>query len=59
MDIIARCEAYGINYERLKACLDQHDNWGDMVHSFEYLTVLGIVEDAMKERECSQVKESV
>lgn len=37
-------EGFGVSHERLKKALDQHDNWGGMVHSFEYLTVLGVVE---------------
>lgn len=46
--IIAKCEAMGIDYERLNACMNQKDNWGDMIHSFEYLTVLGAVCDEMR-----------
>ncbi len=48
LSIIERCEALGIDFERLDKALDSHDNWGHMVHSFEYLTVLGIVRDAMR-----------
>lgn len=46
--IIERIKAQGIDYKRLKSCLDGHDNWGKLVHSFEYLTVLGVVCDAMR-----------
>ena len=49
--IIARIKAFGVHHKRLKAALDQSDNWGSMVHSFEYLTVLGVVEDAMRQEE--------
>lgn len=49
-DIIEKCEKFGVDYDRLKAALDQNDNWGALVHSFEYLTVLGVVEDAMRKR---------
>lgn len=48
--IIQRCEALGVDLERLSACLASKDNWGHLVHSFVYLTVLGAVEEAMKER---------
>lgn len=50
-DIIARCEQMGVDHERLAACLDAKDNWGDLVHSFEYLTVLGVVREAMHDAE--------
>ena len=48
-DIIAKLKALGIDHKRLKGCLDAKDNWGDMIHAFEYLTVLGVVCDAMAE----------
>lgn len=48
-DIVARCKELGIDYPRLKAALDSKDDWGALVHSFEYLTVLGVVCDAMRE----------
>lgn len=51
IDIVARCEELGVDYARLHACLDYKDAWGKLVHSFEYLTVLGVVEQAMAERE--------
>lgn len=47
LDIIARCAELGVDKERLRQALDQGDNWGDMIHAFEYLTVLGVVADAM------------
>lgn len=50
-DIVARCKELGIDYPRLKAALDNPDNWGGMVNAFEYLTVLGVVCDAMREEE--------
>jgi hypothetical protein len=46
--IIERIEALGVDADRLKTCLDSRDNWGGMVHAFEYLTVLGVVCDAMQ-----------
>lgn len=49
LSIIERIEALGIDADRLKGCLDSRDNWGALVHSFEYLTVLGVVCDAMQE----------
>lgn len=49
--IIERCKAHGIDRKRLTAALDSNDNWGALVHSFEYLTVLGIVADAMTREE--------
>lgn len=48
--ILDRIEEYGVNYERLHKALDSKEPWGKLVHSFEYLTVLGVVEDAMKKR---------
>lgn len=38
------CEAFGIDLKRLSAALGSRDNWGGMVHAFEYVTVLSIVE---------------
>jgi hypothetical protein len=46
--IIERIKSFGVDYPRLHAALDQQDNWGALVNSFVYLTVLGVVEDAMK-----------
>lgn len=46
-DIIAKIKSQGIDAARLKGALDSKDNWGDLVHSYEYLTVLGVVCDAM------------
>jgi hypothetical protein len=45
--IIERIKEFGIDATRLKACLDSKDHWGDMIHAFEYLTVCGVVCDAM------------
>ena len=50
-NIVERCNAQGIDYERLSSALDSHDQWGQLVHSFVYLTVLGIVADAMRDAE--------
>ena len=33
----------GIDKARLQSALDSNENWGHMVHAFEYLTVLGVV----------------
>jgi hypothetical protein len=46
--IIERIKTLGIDADRLKDALDSRDNWGALVHSFEYLTVLGVVCDAMQ-----------
>jgi hypothetical protein len=46
-EIIEAIQKLGVDAQRLKACLDGHDNWGKMVHAFEYLTVCGVVCDAM------------
>jgi hypothetical protein len=46
-DIIGKIKSHGIDAARLKGALDARDNWGDMIHSFEFLTVLGVVCDAM------------
>lgn len=45
-DILDQCRKHGVDGERLRKALDSRDNWGALVHSFEYLTVLGIVADA-------------
>lgn len=55
IDIIAKCEEHGVDRTRLKAALDTKEPWGKLVHSYEYLTVLGVVEAAMAEREASKV----
>lgn len=51
LSIIERIEALGVDAGRLKSALDGHDNWGSLVHSFVYLTVLGVVCDAMQAQE--------
>lgn len=56
-EIIAECLVHGIDFHRLDACLSSHDNWGKMIHAFEYVTVLGIVLNVMKKSETSN-KES-
>lgn len=48
--IIDRIEGFGINADRLHKVMEQRDNWGSMVNSFEYLTVLGVVEEEMMKR---------
>lgn len=47
--IIETIKGLGIDADRLKDALDSRDNWGALVHSFEYLTVLGVVCDAMQD----------
>lgn len=41
--ILERCREAGVDRDRLRRCLDAKDDWGGMVHAFEYLTVLGAV----------------
>ena len=33
------CVKQGVDRARLKAALDSNDNWGKMVHAFEFLTI--------------------
>ena len=47
--IIERCKELGIDFERLDKALSTRDNWGGMINAFEFLTVLGVVADAMRE----------
>lgn len=49
--ILTKCREAGIDATRLRKALDAKDNWGGMIHAFEYLTVLGIVADAFKNEE--------
>jgi hypothetical protein len=49
-DIIANCEAAGVDLARLERCLRGRDNWGKMVNAFEFLTVCEAVLAAMKAR---------
>lgn len=44
--ILDKLRNLGVDGPRLKKCLDSKDNWGGMVHAFEYLTVCGVVEAA-------------
>lgn len=41
--------ALGIPYSRLKNAMDGGDNWGKLVHAFEYITTIGVVLDAWPE----------
>ena len=52
-EIIETINKFGIDHARLKAALDSKDPWGHLVHSFEYVTVLGVVESAMKAAEAT------
>lgn len=45
--IIDRIKDFGIDADRLHKVMEQRDNWGSMISSFEYLTVLGVVEEEM------------
>jgi hypothetical protein len=38
-----RLAELGIDRDRLARALDSKEDWGNMVHAFEYLTVLGVV----------------
>jgi hypothetical protein len=33
----------GIDKARLTACMDSNDNWGKLVHAFEYITTISAV----------------
>lgn len=45
-DLVTRiCEAAGRTPEEIAAAIDSKDDWGKLVHSFEYLTALGVVRD--------------
>ncbi len=46
--VFDKIENHGVTFERLHEALNCHDDWGGMVHAFEYLTVLGVVEGAWK-----------
>lgn len=37
------CIEHGVDRARLKAALDANDNWGKMVHAFEFLTACSAV----------------
>lgn len=37
------CREAGVDRQRLKTALDSKDNWGRMVHAFEYLTACSAV----------------
>jgi hypothetical protein len=52
--IIDRVKALGVDAKRLKDALDSRDNWGALVHSFEYLTALGVLCDAMQHDAAAQ-----
>lgn len=39
----------GVTYSRLKGALDGRDNWGKLVHAFEYLAALGALLDSWPE----------
>lgn len=45
--IIEKLQVHGIDAARLRKVLDSGDNWGELVHAFEALTVLGVVADEM------------
>lgn len=35
------CRSHGVDRQRLEAALKANDNWGKMVHAFEFLTAAG------------------
>ncbi len=37
------CLEQGVDRERLRVALSTNDNWGGMVHAFEYLTAVSAV----------------
>ena len=43
------CVKQGVDRARLKAALDSNDNWGKMVHAFEFLTAVAAVLDSWPE----------
>lgn len=45
-DIYQQLEDLGIDKERLTKAMDSKDNWGALVHAFEYVTTLSVVLDA-------------
>lgn len=48
-NVVENLTRAGIDYARLKACLDGRDNWGKMVHAFEYQTVCEVVLGVLRE----------
>lgn len=42
-DIYARLEELGIDRARFARAMEAREDWGGMVHAFEWLTVLGVV----------------
>ncbi len=44
--IFAMIEELGIDYDRFKKVVAYKDNWGSMVHAFEYIAVLAVIEEA-------------
>lgn len=49
--ILRRCEEAGVTFDRLNEVLDGRDNWGGMVHSVTYLTVLNAVRVTWREQQ--------
>lgn len=43
MTVYELLESHGIDKARLKSAMDSNDNWGGMVHAFEYVTVCSAV----------------
>lgn len=39
----AMLRAAGIDYQRLRKAMDSNENWGRMVHAFEYVSAIGVV----------------
>ena len=44
-----RLEELGVDRDRLQTALDSNENWGGMVHAFEFLATIGVVLDTWKE----------
>lgn len=46
---VARCcEVTGRTPEELAAVIETKDNWGALVHSFEYLAMLGVIREEIR-----------
>ncbi len=46
-DVRAECERLGVDHARLSAALDASENWGALVHAFEFLTAVGVTKTAL------------
>lgn len=48
------CEEAGVDKDRLRKALDSNDNWGAMVHAFEFLTAASAVLAAWPDEEAAR-----